>query len=183
MGGIRGEFQCSFQGSSFHTLQLTRINTNPTHPGRNKEKQTNPTFSFPKMHSIQRPVEFSHSPEFLAAAPNFLHGCYFMTCVLFYDNSYWNRWHGFTEMPNDTILFFNFRMLKTVLQGIGIKPTNPWVNLQQHSARVDIPVGWTGDQGWKAWEWHRKGDIPCCWASSRSWEIPQFQGPDCFHPS
>lgn len=75
------------------------------------------------------------------------------------------------------ILFSSFRMLKTVLQGIGIKPTNPWVKVQQDSARVDIPVRWTGGQGrgWEAQEWHRKMEILCCWASSRSWEIPQFQ--------
>lgn len=174
MGGRTGEFQCSFQGSSLPTLQLTGINTNPTHPSRNKEKTNQLTFSFPKMHSIQRAVEFPHSPKFLAAALNFF------SCVLYYDNSYWNHCHGFTEMPSDMILFFHFRMLKTVLQGTGINPTNPWVKLQQDSARV---VRWTGGQGrgWEAQEWHRKMEILCCWASSRPWEIPQFKIASILH--
>lgn len=99
------------------------------------------------------------------------------SCVLFYGSSYWNHWHGFTEMPSVMILFLNFTMLQTVLQGI--KPTNSTSETAGGFCCVDIPVRWRGEAG-------RARDGSQRWISC-ALSFQQILGdspvPDCFHPS
>lgn len=139
-------------------------------------KRNKPTFSFPKMHSIQRPVEFSPSPEFLAAALNFLHMCYFMTVptgIIDVDLQRCQLKWFYLFISECSKQFC--KELEQNLQTMSRAAVGFWQ--RWHPCQMNRDQG----RGWKGQEWHKKMDLLCCWASCRSWEIPHFQIASILH--